>query len=273
MKYLYLTVTILLLLNVLAPLEAQQNLKVLSYNLEGMKPGTDYHARLQAIIHELKNLNPDLLGLQEVAQHFAADNMARVIADSLTEYFGVNYSVYWQATHTAYGAYTEGLAIITKWPVVARGHLKLPQALFPRKVLWNQIDVAGFPVHFFTTHLAFRTEDNELRVQQVQALKSFIENQVKATPLPLILTGDFNCAPGSNPLVELKEYYSVWSLLHPTSSGHTYPASTPSRKIDHIFVNRELLDKLAAVSLEFKNKYDTLHYPSDHLGLMATFKR
>jgi len=210
---------------------AQDTLRFLSYNIEGMKPDTDYPTRLQAIIQELKVLDPNVMGFQEVAQHSSSDNMAQTIADSLALHFGTEYYVTWQFTHTAYSSYSEGIGIVSKRPVTASGYQSLPIAVFPRKVLWNQIDVQGTPLHFFTTHLAYRDEDNSTRIQQVNSIKAFIDTKVTNAPGPAILTGDFNCTPDSDPIAQLANYSSSWDQLHPTLSGYTYPASNPTKKI------------------------------------------
>ncbi len=249
---------------------AQDTLKLLSYNIEGMKPDTDYQARLQAIIQELKLLDPDVLGLQEVAQHASSDNMAQTIADSLSLYFGVEYQVYWQFTHTAYSSYSEGIGIISKWPVTASGYQSLPVAVFPRKVLWNQIDINGTPLHFFTTHLAYRDEDNNVRIQQVNTIDTFITSKVSAVAGSAVLTGDFNCTPGSDPISQLSGYTSSWEEQHPLLSGYTYPANNPYKKIDYVFIRDSYQPEILSASLKFYATYDGSHYPSDHWGLMTS---
>lgn len=253
-------------------LPAQSTLKILSYNIEGMKPGTDYQTRLQAIIQELKILDPDIMGFQEVAQHSASDNMAQTIADSLSLHFGETYNVYWQFTHTAYSSYSEGIGIVSKWPVVASGFQSLPIAVFPRKVLWNQIDIEGTPLHFFTSHLAYREEDNSARIQQVNSIKSYIESKVTITPGPVALTGDFNCTPDSYPIAQLGDYTSSWNLLHPSLSGYTYPATNPTKKIDYTFISNDFQADILHSSLKFFSTYDGTNYPSDHWGLMTTLQ-
>ncbi|MEA3286800.1 MAG: endonuclease/exonuclease/phosphatase family protein [Candidatus Marinimicrobia bacterium] len=249
---------------------AQDTLKILSYNIEGMKPGTDYPARLQAIIQELKILDPDIMGLQEVAQHSSSDNMAQTIADSLSIYFGSDYYVYWQMTHTAYSSYSEGIGTVSKWPITASGYQSLPVAVFPRKVLWNQLNIQGVPLHFFTTHLAYRDEDNATRVQQINSIRSFINSKTASVPGPAILTGDFNCTPASDPIALLSEYSSSWNLLHPTLSGYTYPSNNPIKKIDYVFVKNDYQPVILQSSLKFFVTYDGTNYPSDHWGLMTT---
>ena len=51
---------------------AQVQLKVITYNIMGMKPGTDPPTRLYYIIQNLKVLNPDIIGLQEINESLTA---------------------------------------------------------------------------------------------------------------------------------------------------------------------------------------------------------
>ncbi|MCF7823085.1 MAG: endonuclease/exonuclease/phosphatase family protein [Candidatus Marinimicrobia bacterium] len=262
--------TILLLTFTL--LEARDGLRILSYNIEGMKPGSHFESRLEAIIRELKDLDPDVMGFQEVAQDTSGKNMAYIIADSLSAYSGEDYHVYWQSTHVAYSSYLEGLAIISRLPVVQSGYYDLPPGVFQRKALWSLIDLNGNQLHFFTTHLSYRDEDNELRIKQVQALKSFIETKTSSNNGLFILTGDFNCTPQTDPIAQLADYSSVWTLENPEQPGFTFPATHPEHKIDYIFMDKDAKDRIRAVTLEFDNTYDGINYPSDHFGLMLVLE-
>jgi len=53
-----------LLLIVFAP--AQEPLRIVTFNLLGMKPGTNWEGRLQCTIDQLVELQPDIIALQEV---------------------------------------------------------------------------------------------------------------------------------------------------------------------------------------------------------------
>jgi endonuclease/exonuclease/phosphatase family metal-dependent hydrolase len=96
----------------------QQFLKVMSYNIQGMRPGSDPGVRLANIISNLKRINPDILGLQEVNETKGgdgSDNQARAIAESLSAFFGVPYEWHCGPGHDAWsGAFTEYNAIVTK---------------------------------------------------------------------------------------------------------------------------------------------------------------
>ena len=266
-------ITLLLHIGLVLMLSGQTTIKAVTYNLEGMKPGTEWETRLDHIIDGLIALDPDIMGFQEVAQTSGSNNMAQTIADSLSNHFGVPYHVYWQSTHVAYSSYTEGLAIVTRLPVLATGYQNLPIAVFPRKVLWNRLATESGDIHFFTTHLAYRAEDNAFRVNQVNTIKNYINGKMNAFPaIGAILCGDFNCTPDSDPIAELVEYHSSWFTLHPTSAGFTYPATSPNKKIDYLFVHDSSLVTIGQCSLIMYSPYDGVNYPSDHWGIQATYQ-
>lgn len=251
----------------------QEPISVITYNLEGMKPGTAWETRLIHIIDGLIALNPDIMGFQEVAQTSAANNMAQTIADSLSTHFNVPYHVYWQSTHVAYDSYTEGIAIVTKLPVLGTGYQNLPIAVFPRKVLWNRLASDFGEVHFFTTHLAYREEDNTFRINQVNTIKNYINGKMDAFPaVGTLLCGDFNCTPDSDPIAALVNYSSSWFTLHPTLSGYTFPVEVPTKKIDYIFTENSTPVTITHCSLIIYSPYDGVHYPSDHRGIQAAFE-
>lgn len=263
--------TIVLLWN--AVLFGQQSIKAISFNLEGMKPGTAWETRLVHIIDGLIALDPDIMGFQEVAQTSAANNMAQTIADSLASHFGVPYHVYWQSTHVAYDTYTEGICIVTKLPVLSSGYQNLPIAVFPRKVVWNRVATDMGDLHFFTTHLAYRAEDNSFRVNQVNTIKNYISGKMNAFPaVGAILCGDFNCTPESEPIAQLTNFSSSWFTVHPTLTGYTFPVENPTQKIDYLFVENSYPITINNCSLIMYTPYDGVNYPSDHRGIQAVYE-
>ena len=47
-------------------LAAGDSLKVMTYNIQGMKPGTEPEVRIVHIIDKLIEIDPDIIGLQEI---------------------------------------------------------------------------------------------------------------------------------------------------------------------------------------------------------------
>ncbi len=76
---------------------SQDYLKIITYNIQGMKPGTSPGLRLGFIIEKLKALDPDIIALQEVNEDLNGnndDNQGIVITAALSDYFGTEYYYY-----------------------------------------------------------------------------------------------------------------------------------------------------------------------------------
>ena len=82
------------------------------------------------------------------------------------------------------------------------------------------------------THLNFRNtpEENLLRVAAVKKIDELIKAN-NPEDLPVVLVGDFNCYPDSDPVKALQEL--GWKLEKPLP---TYPSKAPVKEIDHVFV-------------------------------------
>ncbi len=278
MKFLY-SLIIFTALSVTA--FAQEPLKVISYNLQGMRPGSNWEVRLFFIIQYLEELDPDIIYLQEINETIDGggdDNMALSIAEGLGEHFGTEYHHYFTQTHIAWDEFREGVGIVSKYPVVNEGFRALPRGTFPRKVAWNQIDAPIGLLNCFSTHLSYQAGDNEVRVQQVEEIMNYISATETANPsIAAILGGDFNTTPGSDPINLLvnntpeSEYFDTYAIANPNENGFTVPAENPESRIDYLFYRNNgslLIDSSRVV---MNSTYDGSHYPSDHLGLMTFF--
>jgi endonuclease/exonuclease/phosphatase family metal-dependent hydrolase len=215
-------------------------LKVMTYNIQGMKPGTNPEVRIIHIIDKLKQLDPDIIGLQEINESLnggGLDNQAKVIADSLSAYFGISYNYYTSLTHLSWNnQFREFVGIITKHNVEEEGFFQLVAGVFPRKVVWNKINTPIGTVNFFNTHLSFNSAS--VRVQQVQQIIPYIEDTENNHPaVASILTGDFNDPPNAASIQLLTNtgsdtfYVDSYKYINPGSAGYTMPSNAPTTRI------------------------------------------
>ena len=154
---------------------------------------------------------------------------------------------------------------------------------------WISVDgkLRGKEFRFITTHL----ESFHPGVQAAQASELVLGPA--NTDLPVIICGDLNTeAPGGNPalnaayqIVLSGGFSDVWSILHPTDPGFTWPlhgedpftsASTPSQRID-LILSREGRKGLGALTADLNGNHSTDLtqsglWPSDHAGLSSVFK-
>ncbi|MCF6270166.1 MAG: endonuclease/exonuclease/phosphatase family protein [Melioribacteraceae bacterium] len=262
-------------------LNAQDSLKILSYNIQGMKPGTESEIRLLEIIKKLKVLNPDIIGLQEINETLsdATTNQAKIIADSLSAYFGITYNCFYSFTHLSWDSqYSEFIGIITKYPVINKGYKSLPQGTFPRKVVWNYIDTPIGKVNFFSTHLSYSLET--FRNQQVDAIIPYIaEQESNNKGVASILVGDFNSIPTDRPIKKLTSngtdsfYYDSFFKVHPFGDpGYTVQANSLNSRIDYIFLKNNSQFNIKDSYVTMDETYAPGKYYSDHLGVITIFK-
>ncbi len=176
-------------------------LRVLTYNIhhaEGTDGVIDYE-RLAGIISDLQ---PDVVALQEVDRGTrrtgGVDQAAR-----LAELTGMHH-VFGTAMHYSGGRY--GNALLSRFPVEAPKTHRLPFRFGqePRAALAARIRPdTGLPDFLFVgTHLCHQS--NQTRLDQAKQL-NWLFGDRRESDLPVILAGDLNARPGSQPMQELAE--------------------------------------------------------------------
>ena len=154
----------------------------------------------------------------------------------------------------------------------------LPQPL-PALDSWQSVDVTmhGDSFRFFNTHLDSTSPlVNDAQANELVAL-------VQASPLPVILVGDFNAqanGAGSQTYSDLLQggLQDAWSQIHPADPGLTWGATSPSdpnlqlsQRIDLVFFFGQFsTDSAHRVGNHMWHHGHTRLWPSDHLGVVAT---
>ena len=274
---LYIKISVLFLILVSSSISfAQNSLKVATYNIQGMKPGTEPATRIQHIINKFIELDPDIIGLQEINEDKAgdnSDNQALRIANALSTNFGIPYSVYYEQTHESWdNQFREFIGIITKLPVLKKEFQNLTSGVFPRKVVWNYIDTEFGKINFFTSHLSFNNSaTRRIQVDEILNYAGFL-NSIKSN-IANILTGDFNDIPDSASIKKLTNgsYLATYTEANPDWLGHTMPSGSAFKKIDYIFIDKFSKLQIDTSYIIMDEPYDGINYNSDHLGIMTIF--
>jgi len=173
-------------------------LRVLTYNIhhgEAMDERFDYE-RLAAVINKL---SPDIVALQEVddgtERASGVDQAARLgKLCRMHHAFG-------QAMPYQGGRYGE--AVLSRFPIERAVVHPLPYSIDrePRAALEVLVEPEGLgPIVFVGTHLCH--QDNEVRSQQTRRISQLFS---AADGPAVILAGDFNARPGSEPMNVLFE--------------------------------------------------------------------
>jgi endonuclease/exonuclease/phosphatase family metal-dependent hydrolase len=194
----------------------QGTLRVLTYNIhhgEGMDERFDYE-RLAEII---RRLDPDLVALQEV--DLGTERASGVDQAAILGRLCRMHHTFGQAMPYQGGQY--GHAILSRFPIEKTVLHPLPYqpGVEPRAALEVVVSPPGLgPISFVGTHLCHRRPD--VRLHQVQRLNELFPAQKGK---PVILVGDFNARPGSEPMNVLLE--AGW-----------IDAVAPRSRIDYILI-------------------------------------
>ncbi len=164
-----------------------------------------WEARQKAILTVLRELRPDVVGLQEV---WAAggENLAGWLADELGLYWAWAPSPAperWRRRlpEGEEGGVDIGNAVLSRWPITAQDTLLLPapdDLADGRLALHARLAAPAYEVPFFTTHLTSAPGASAVRQEQVTALARFVARHKHGTPFPAVVTGDFNAWPDSD---------------------------------------------------------------------------
>ncbi len=265
--------------------------RLLTLNLWGAEPPLD--RRLELLVEGARTLGADVIALQEVRSvPGTVPNTAETIAAQL------GYSWVW-APATEWGGGEEGLALLSRWPIVHQAHRELPHALPTerRVVLGAAVMTPIGELAVFTTHLNYRLTDGAKREDQVAAVDGFVTDWVASRPtsLPRLLAGDFNATPDSDEIRYLRGLHSIawkrtyyqdaWAACHRDQPGYTWARKNPQtaglhwlerdRRIDYILVSplaRDGRGEVLDCRLAFDQPASDGMFASDHFGLLADIR-
>jgi endonuclease/exonuclease/phosphatase family metal-dependent hydrolase len=259
-------------------------LKVVTLNLWGEQPPLE--RRMQLIVDGLHALAPDAVGLQEVRQiPGSLVNQAETLARAL----GLEH--YFEPA-TPWGGGEEGLAILSRHPIVERRVHELPHAVPTerRLLLGATLATPDGPVELYTTHLNYRLTDGNKREDQVATIEEHVAQ--RASDLPKLLVGDFNATPDSDEIRFLRGLHTLagrrsfwqdaWERRHGRADGFTWARANPytsrlrwlerDRRLDYIFVSQMRRDGRGVV-LDCRIVLDRAAsdgaFASDHFGVYA----
>lgn len=248
--------------------------------------------RQKAILAVLRELRPDVVGLQEVWST-DAENLAEWLAGELGlqwTWAASEASDRWQRRIGDPGVEV-GNAVLSRWPVVEQDVLRLPapeELDDGRLALYARLATPSYEVPFFTTHLTSAGDASAVRRQQVTALAEFVAEHRAGTEFPPVVTGDFNAWPDSDeirlfggyrtaPAAPGQVFLDAWEYADPAAPSATWdPANpyvhvSPPVRIDYIHIGPPGpggLGHVRAVRRAGDGPVDGV-WPSDHAAVVA----
>lgn len=233
-------------LNVCSEGDDTVEIKIMTFNIRhGL--GADNRQNLSRVIDVIQEINPDIVGLNEVDifnPRSKFTNQPERIAQKLNYYYSFAPTLSW-------GMMKYGNCLLSRWPIVEVATHPLPSQKEQRGCLMGVVDAGTSKVRVLTTHLGLTHQE---RLKQLEVLEDLVSSSIE----PCVLMGDFNCIIDSGVFAPV--------LVDTTRSANiatffTFPAQLPSAQIDYVFVSRQF-KTLACATVK------TL--ASDHLPVFTT---
>ena len=214
------------------------------------------HGDIDRTAATIRALSPDIVGLEEVDVHWAERSGFVDQATRLGQSLGM--AVRFAPIYELPGATVTapkrefGVALLSRYPIVAWENATLtrlstqtenPAPTRMRGLLAATIDVQGTRVRVFVTHLDYRKDPSVRRTQIAEMLA-----RIGEVDDPTLLLGDLNASPDAAELQPLfARLHDSW--LKTAGPGFTYPADTPTERIDYVLVSPNVKVDTAFVPL------------------------
>ncbi len=217
------------------------------------------------IARVLRDLQPDVIALQEVLQHEQLPNQAHWLGQEL------GYAVHFVTNDPPSRPRRYGNALLTRGVVLERGETLLHPLDDHRVAGMVRILSGGQALNVYVTHLHWRPEGGAIRARQLDDLLAWVDATDDGHPS--IIAGDFNVPTEAPELEALRARYDdAWDILPlprpppppSTLNPHFYPEQRV--RIDHVFLQRGRLQS-ENVGLLFTEPDAEGLWASDHLGL------
>lgn len=236
------------------------NLKVMTYNIYGARPGGIKN--IQELADVINRIKPDLVALQEVDVYTTRNGKDVHVAEELAKLCNMDY-FFAKAIDRYDGEY--GDAVLSKLPIKATKAYNLSTTTELggeiRSVARITVNVGGEEVYFISTHFDHLSNEAN-RVRQAREFVDIIKDFDK----PVIVGADFNAKPNSKTIKILREQL-VLGCANNNCNQFTFSTTNPNRVIDYIMYKD--INKLK-VSLYTVDTWANIE--SDHFPVYANFK-
>lgn len=239
-------------------------LRVCSFNVRYDTPADEPHdwaARRDVVVETIRDIDPDVLCVQEALFHQLVDLESRLPAFD------------WWGQGRRGGTEGEYVPIAWRHEILRfrDGAVRWlsPDPGEPESVGWDadlprvatgvRLSSGGTPIAIWNTHLSHVGDRARLRAAQL--LTDWLGGES-----PLVLAGDFNCGPGSDPYRHLTSVFTDTRAVAQETAGpvgtFTQFTGEPGPAIDHIFVTDDVtVERFAVVSHGDADPPVSDHYP------------
>lgn len=249
--------------------------------------GPDWRARQPAILDTLREMNADIIGLQEVWGTEDTDQ-AYEFAETLGMHSAFAHPSLPPAptppeTADQVGAVV-GLGLLSRWPMKMVNRRRLPSMYRPFEpvVIDAIIEHPAGPLRVINACIEWEPGFDADRNAQASRLARFATDISEREPMPVVLMGDLNAAPESPVLRPLQcDLMDAWQAAGGDDNAVTLSSAHPSapveaaelidRRIDHIFLrpaapNAEIVVSNPRVAGDHPRRNC---FPSDHWAVVC----
>lgn len=247
-----------------------------------------WQEREASIVATLRDLDPDLVALQEVWDDGAENQAARLGAALGMDHA---YSSRLELDGVAFGN-----AVLSRWPITDHEWRPLPDvdgAEERRTVLRADVDGPRGPLQVFSTHLSWRPDHSAVRVAQAGAVARFVAESGPRS-FPPVVCGDLNATPDADelrlltgrtaPLDPGGVFVDAWEaagqgpgITWDRENPHVALGFLPPRRIDYVLVGwpgprSGPEGRVLACSVEGTRPTAVGPVPSDHYAVRADLR-
>lgn len=230
-----------------------------------------WQERRELIVQQLVELNTDILCLNEI---LVLEDTGRWLWKRALE-AGLHYGYYQQNTPGYYWA-TDGMAILSRFPVLETGGFDYYSG--GRQAQVTRLSLGDRKVDVYLTHLHHRLQEDSLREYQVQLLLGWID--VRDAPDARIVCGDFNADPDARSMHQMLQRFRSSQLepTFPTLLRYRVPGPMGTRDageramafcLDYIWYASPLRLVASGRCFDRPSSTDPDLWPSDHVGVWA----
>jgi endonuclease/exonuclease/phosphatase family metal-dependent hydrolase len=221
-----------------APPAPGPTLRAATYNIH-YGYDSDWRLRLEEQAQAIEASGAGIVALQEV-------DAGRPTSYMIDNALWLSHRLGMEALYLPTLEHLSGIALLSRYPVLAWEGQWLPSELEQTGILWARLDVGGTPVNAFALWLGLEPEE---RARQLDAALPF----VAARPGPAVWGGDFNANPDSPVYAGIAAagWLDPFEALG-LGSPPTDPAIGPRQRIDFVWlrglapVAAEVLDSTAS---------------------------
>ena len=194
----------------------QISTRVLCYNVHNCV-GLDGELSCERIANIINDADADAVAIQEL-DSMTTRHPGHDMLSELAELTGMHPTF---APSIDYKGGKYGIGMLTKEKPISYRRVPLPCRSEPRSLLIVELE----DYYYCCTHLSLHEEDRNTSI-------GIIEQELSKLDMPVMIAGDFNARPNSEPMRLMSEHFHVFKKTEGT--GFTIRADKPHAEIDYI---------------------------------------